>query len=564
MPGASDAGTRTQRITRALTAQTRQQFGPVARGLVERSRTLARSAAELGIADFDEDLDRAAAAAERLSQLLGELDRIAAATPGSLADVIHRLRHDLKNPLNAIRGYAEMVAEEAADLGLDVAVAEVKVLIDAADQAIGQIDQALRPAVPVEEAAAGEPAVPRRSGSTSLAEMAEALVDSVRSVGEGDERELTQPATILVVDDTAANRELLARRLTRDGHRAIEAAGGREALERIATEAIDLVLLDLLMPDMNGFQVLSHLKRDARFRDVPVVMISALDETDAIIRCIEAGAEDYLTKPFDTTLLRARIGSSLEKKRLREQEQEMIRRDLEMAVLVQRSLLPARPPPDAPIDAVNRPYRHVSGDFFDFFERPDGRWCFAIGDVSGKGMDAALLMARIAGLLRFLGKEWSDPGRILAALNAEMVAIETRGRFVTAVVGLYDAASGEIAFANAGNLPPTWVLPDGSWRSYDAVAPPLGVLPGMTYRTEAIRLDRGSLVLFTDGLIESSPGGDHDDELGLDGSARLLAAHAERPASEQLERLIATLDARALVCRDDLTVMVVAGLAAHA
>ncbi len=563
MGESGDAGTRTQRITRALTAQTRQQFAPVARGLVERARHLARNAGDLGIADFDEDLDRAVAAAERLSQILGELDRIAAATPGSLGDVIGRLRHDLKNPLNAVRGYAEMVAEEAADLGIDAAAADLKGLIDLANQAIGQIDQALRPTVAPD--GDGDGAAPAgRGDAMSLAQMAEALVDSVRSVGEGEDRPETPPATVLVVDDTAANRDLLSRRLTRDGHRAIEAAGGREALERIATEAIDLVLLDLLMPDMNGFQVLSHLKREARFRDVPVIMISALDETDSIIRCIEAGAEDYLTKPFDTTLLRARIGSSLEKKRLREQEQEMIRRDLEMAVLVQRSLLPARTTADAPIDAVNRPYRHVSGDFFDFFERPDGRWCFAIGDVSGKGMDAALLMARVAGLLRFLGKEWTDPGQILAALNDEMVAIETRGRFITAVVGLYDAATGETVFANAGNLPPTWILPDGTWQSFAAAAPPLGVLPGMAYRTEAVRLERGSLALFTDGLIESSRDGGHDDELGLEGSARLLAAHAERPASEQLERLIATLDDQALVCRDDLTVMVVAGPAAHA
>jgi CheY-like chemotaxis protein len=129
---------------------------------------------------------------------------------------------------------------------------------------------------------------------------------------------------ILVVDDNEANRDLLARRLTRDGHRVALAENGAEALAAVAGQAFDLVLLDLMMPDISGYEVLGRLKADERTQELPVIMISALDEMDTIVRCIEAGAIDYLPKPFDPTLLRARIGSCLDNKLLRDRERQIL------------------------------------------------------------------------------------------------------------------------------------------------------------------------------------------------------------------------------------------------
>ena len=125
---------------------------------------------------------------------------------------------------------------------------------------------------------------------------------------------------ILVVDDTEANRELLCRRLRRQGHTVATADGGRSALEAVAKSQFDLVLLDLMMPDINGLEVLNRLKANPVDQHIPVMMISALDEIDSIVRCIEAGAEDYIPKPFDPVLLGARIGACLERKRLRDRE----------------------------------------------------------------------------------------------------------------------------------------------------------------------------------------------------------------------------------------------------
>jgi adenylate cyclase len=129
-----------------------------------------------------------------------------------------------------------------------------------------------------------------------------------------------QSSTVLVVDDNEMNRDMLCSLLEADGHKACVAENGRLALESIKASPFDLVLLDVMMPEMDGYEVLRHLKSDQTLRDIPVIVLSALDEIGSVVRCIELGAEDYLPKPFDPVLLRARIGACLEKKHLRDQE----------------------------------------------------------------------------------------------------------------------------------------------------------------------------------------------------------------------------------------------------
>jgi DNA-binding response OmpR family regulator len=128
------------------------------------------------------------------------------------------------------------------------------------------------------------------------------------------------PGRILVVDDNEGNRDMLSRRLEHEGYDVCAAENGPAALALLKTEAVDLLLLDVMMPEMDGYAVLKELKSSDAWRDIPVIMISALDEIESVVRCIERGAEDYLPKPFDPVLLRARIGACLEKKRFRDQE----------------------------------------------------------------------------------------------------------------------------------------------------------------------------------------------------------------------------------------------------
>jgi class 3 adenylate cyclase len=135
---------------------------------------------------------------------------------------------------------------------------------------------------------------------------------------------LSGPGTILIADDNRVNRLLLARGLEHEGHTVAFAEHGVEALELLREQPFDLMLLDVLMPELDGYEVLAKLKDDPHLRDIPVIVTSALDEIDSVVRCLEMGAEDYLTKPVNPVLLNARIGASLEKKRLRDQQRELI------------------------------------------------------------------------------------------------------------------------------------------------------------------------------------------------------------------------------------------------
>jgi CheY-like chemotaxis protein len=130
--------------------------------------------------------------------------------------------------------------------------------------------------------------------------------------------------SILVVDDDPINRKILSLSLESEGHRVKSAADGVRALKMLQDEPVDIVLLDVLMPEMDGLEVLRHMKADGKLRHLPVIVISALDEMETVVRCIEMGAEDYLSKPFDRVLLRARLNAALAKKRLHDLELEYI------------------------------------------------------------------------------------------------------------------------------------------------------------------------------------------------------------------------------------------------
>src|SRR5690348_4715841 len=131
---------------------------------------------------------------------------------------------------------------------------------------------------------------------------------------------LISSASLLVVDDNSMNRIMLSRYITKLGYRAMLVENGRQALDKLEGEPYDLVLLDVEMPEMDGYQVLERLKADPRLRDIPVIMISAVEEIESVVKCIELGAQDYLPKPFNPVLLRARLAACLERKRLRDQE----------------------------------------------------------------------------------------------------------------------------------------------------------------------------------------------------------------------------------------------------
>ena len=235
-------------------------------------------------------------------------------------------------------------------------------------------------------------------------------------------------------------------------------------------------------------------------------------------------------------------------------EQERIKRELELASEIQRSLLP-RADDDLPICGINRPIREVSGDFYDFFELPDRTIAFCLGDVSGKGMNAALLMAKTASLFRCLGKTIRDPARLLTILNREVSETASRGMFVTMLAGLYDPATGILRFSNAGHLPPIVKHPDHSYETYEAASPPLGILSDVTYQEQSLDLNGAMFLVFSDGLTEFRFG--ETEELGVDGLNQLLELATTGTLAEKLARVLAELDQGGWEARDDLTLLAI-------
>jgi adenylate cyclase len=269
-----------------------------------------------------------------------------------------QLRHELRTPLNHIIGYAEMLLEEMEAGDKPDLAAVLGTLRADARELLGRLNAVLArgQAGPPDLAAARGSLLPLlervRSTTATLRKAAEAgaeaLVPDLDRIGTATERldallgpgdappatirsgQAGRPASapapaparsvILVVDDNEENRDMLARRLRRQDYEVVTATGGQAGLAVLAGRAVDLVLLDVMMPDLDGYAVLQRIKGDPALRDIPVLMISALDELESVVRCIQLGAEDYLGKPFEPVLLQARVGACLEKKRLHDEE----------------------------------------------------------------------------------------------------------------------------------------------------------------------------------------------------------------------------------------------------
>jgi class 3 adenylate cyclase len=314
-----------ERGRRARLADLRQELLAPADAIAGYAEILSEEARRLHLREALPDIDRLSAAAVALQRIVQAfLDPQGPALPAD------RVRHDLRNPLNGIRGYGEMLLEDIDACGAAALREDIEHLLTESREFLARID-AIVDFTRVD---------PARTGAGTR----HPLVQLPWPVAD-DERRLNIPGTVLVIDDNVSNRGLLTRRLSREGHRAIAIDSGLKALRVLESEEVDLILLDLMMPDLDGFQVLERLKADERFREIPVIMISGLHETESVIRCIEAGAEDYLPKPFNSVLLRARINASLERKRLHDRERQYLARikaEKEKSETLLRNILPGQ------------------------------------------------------------------------------------------------------------------------------------------------------------------------------------------------------------------------------
>ncbi|MDD3180049.1 MAG: adenylate/guanylate cyclase domain-containing protein [Opitutaceae bacterium] len=303
---------------------------------------LLESAEEIQSAGLRRDLKKIHTAGGQLLALLND-----ALAPWKLEtgkiDLL-ALRHDMRSPINSIIGYCELCREEAE-------AAQQRLLVDD----LGKIALAAQNLHSLVESKEYPTRINLGDASTDIGLSADAVLGpgmiTTAPFAAPVDLLTGEPAgttgRILVVDDDAMNREMLQRRLRRMGYEVDEAPDGRAALATLKKKAFDLVLLDIVMPELDGFHTLEFIRADPYLRNVPVIMLTALDEVDSTVRCIEAGAEDYVPKPFNPVILRARINASLEKKHLRDQEQAYLAQLHSERAKSERLLLNTLPQPIA-------------------------------------------------------------------------------------------------------------------------------------------------------------------------------------------------------------------------
>jgi len=348
-----------------------------------------------------------------------------------------------------------------------------------------------------------------------------------------DEAALANPphaAAVLVVDDSRTMRLALIRALNNLGFNKItEAANGRQAMEKILEQSFDLMLLDMEMPEMNGMEVLQEIGRNPQLSGFPVIVISGAEQVENAIACIEAGAEDYLPKPFNPTLLRARVNTSLEKKRLRdldrvrlvqlqtekellEQMQRRLNKELTEATDYVRSSLPEPLSSPLRVDWRYQPSTELGGDAFGYHWIDPDNFAVYLLDVCGHGVGASLLSVTAINVIRssaLPNTDFRDPGAVLSGMNNAFLMEKQNNMYFTLWYGVYHTPSRTFRYACGGHPPALMMIPtpEGTMDCVRLDAPGMivGAIEDMIYDAQASAVPPGAMVLvLCDGCFEIS------------------------------------------------------------
>ena len=352
---------------------------------------------------------------------------------------------------------------------------------------------------------------------------------------------------VLLVDDAKANLDILVEGLKAD-HKLSLALNGETALQIAARTPPDLVLLDIIMPGLDGYEVCRRLRQMPQTAEVPVMFLSSLEEVQDKTRGFEAGANDYLTKPFEMLEVKARVHSLLKAKAYSDAVKEQIASELRVARTIQMGMLPhdfaeVERAYQVSFGAVLEPAREVGGDLYGVCGAGPQRLVVFMGDVSGKGIAASMFMVRVVSLARLLARAIAEPERILARLNDELAAENPSGMFVTLLCGVFEPVSGKLVLANGGHCRPVLLPVGGAPRwAVKNLGTALGFEPGLEFERTELALHGGdALVFYTDGVSEA-----FNPQEECYGSERLLTdagAFAGQPPASVTAGLLAKVRA---------------------
>ena len=368
---------------------------------------------------------------------------------------------------------------------------------------------------------------------------------------------------VLIVDDVKDNIDVLVNAL-RDEYKLSVALDGTAALRSIEKQLPDLVLLDIMMPGLDGYEVCRQLRAREATREVPVMFLSALEDVKDKAHGFEVGGNDYLTKPFELLEVKARVRSLLKAKAYADAVRDAMARDLRIAREIQMGILPADPAAltrgtGLDVHAVIEPARQVGGDLYEVLRVSDTRVVVALGDVSGKGIPAALFMAVAVTVLRTLARQIERPDEILRRLNDELVEQNPRGMFVTLQCLVFDTKERRVLCAGGGHHELAVLTPNGPPRLMcKSTGRPIGLMPANHIECETIALEPGeTFVLYSDGVSEAMNA--RDDLYGEERFLATLAAHRDATLPDMLSHVLTDVRAFADGAKqsDDITMLAV-------
>lgn len=364
---------------------------------------------------------------------------------------------------------------------------------------------------------------------------------------------------ILIIEDNSASLDIMRVRLLANNYKVITATDGEKGLTQAEKYLPDLILLDIMMPKMDGLEVCRRIKNNPALPFMPIIMVTAKTDTKDVIAGLEAGGDEYLTKPVDHRSLVARVKSMLRIKQLHDmvlEQSYQLKNQLKTAAKIQTLFWPdlSDLKEAANIWAVSQPASYVGGDLYDVIVLPDGSVLAYIADVSGKGVPAALFMAALSTKIRAEANLLQDLNSLLQAVNIGMFNLASdEGYFVTIILLRYWPADGNIELIRAGHLNPILVSEKEVREISHLKGISLGVLDSVNYDSTELRLEAGeSLLLFSDGVTEAE--NEKKELFGNDRLIEYLQTTRSAPRGRGLLDVIDTWRGNAEV-NDDLTVL---------
>ena len=363
---------------------------------------------------------------------------------------------------------------------------------------------------------------------------------------------------ILIVEDNPASLEIMQVRLEASDYRVITATDGEEGLAKAQSSLPDLILLDVMMPKMDGLEVCRRLKNNDRLPFMPIIMVTAKTDTKDVIAGLEAGGDEYLTKPVDHGSLVARVKSMLRIKELHDTviaQSTQLENQLKTASKIQTLFWPELPTPEGGIRtwAVSQPASYVGGDFYDAIILSDKSVLAYVADVSGKGVPAALIMAAVSTKIRAEASLQQNLNLILRAVNGSMYELaSTEGYFATVLLLKYWPRMRKIEMIRAGHINPVLVSPTGVREISGLKGVSLGVMEEVDYELAELVLEPGeSLLLFSDGVTEAENAS--VEQFGYQRLIDQLSTSKSFPHGEGLLESVREWRGQAVV-NDDLTI----------